>query len=137
MSSTYHILCLSHDPALHITGLGHNRPEEAEAAIRDDSDAHGHCDLLIARYSGGLVELGCPPCYPPRPGARRCTTHSRTEWVETEWLRLLAAAYQSDDEAVRRATEDRGFCCWSWERLRRLRAELGIELADAAQETRP
>lgn len=130
MSSTYHILCLSHDPALTVTGLGHNRPEEAEAAVRDDTDSHAHCDLLIARHSGALVELGCPPSYPAREGAYRCGAHGRTEWVDVEWLLLLAAAHQSGDEAVRAAAGHRGFSCWPWGRLRRLRVELGITVKE-------
>lgn len=130
MSSTYHILCLSHDPALTITGVGHNRPDEAEAACRDDTDDHARCDLIIARYSGGLIELGCPPSYPPRAGAYRCGSHGRTQWVEDEWLRLLALAHQSDDVAVKTVAGHRGFSCWPWERLRRLRAELGIDVKE-------
>jgi hypothetical protein len=130
VSSTYHILCLSHDPALTVTGLGRNRPEEAEAAVRDDTDSHANCDLLIARHSGALIELGCPSTYPAREGAYRCGTHGRTEWVDVEWLRLLAAAYQSDDEAVRDVAAERGFRCWPWERLRRLRVELDITVKE-------
>ncbi|MET7477968.1 hypothetical protein ABZT17_26875 [Streptomyces sp. NPDC005648] len=131
MSSTYHIFCLGHDPAIAITGLGHNRPDQAEAAIRDDTDSHARCDLIIARYSGGLVELGCPPSYPVRDGAYRCGVHSRTQWVMDEWLTLLAAAYQSDDEAVKAAAEHRGFSCWPWDRLRRLGAELNFTVKEA------
>lgn len=140
MSSSYHILCLSHDPALTVTGLGHNRPEVAEAAVRKDTDSHAHCDLLIARHSGALMELGCPSTHPAREGAYRCGTHSGTEWVDVEWLRLLAAAYQSDDQALRGVTAERGFRCWPWERLRLLREELGFTItpapaADAAGST--
>ncbi|MEW2567671.1 hypothetical protein [Streptomyces sp. NPDC047070] len=131
MSSNYHILCLSHDPALTVTSFGHNRPEEAEAAVREDTDSHARCDLLIARHSGALVELGCPSTYPAREGAYQCGTHSGTEWVDVEWLRLLAVAYQSDDQAVRDVTAERGFRCWPWERLLRLREELGFAITPA------
>lgn len=50
MSSTYRILCVSHDPAL-TTGSDYNSPEAAEAAIRLGVNGHPTCDLLIGRYS--------------------------------------------------------------------------------------
>lgn len=131
MSSTYYLLCLSHDPAITVNDPGYNRPEEAEAAVRDPATGHEQCDLLIARYSGALIELGCPPNYPQREGAYRCGIHTRTEWIDWEWLRLLAVAYQSDDERVRLAVGDRGFRCWPWDRLRSLRVELNFTVKEA------
>ncbi|MET9122991.1 hypothetical protein [Streptomyces sp. NPDC004528] len=130
MSSIYHVLCLGHDPALTVTSSGYNRPAEAEAAVLDDTGSHARCDLLIARISGALVEIGCPPNWPAREGAYRCSMHRITEWVDVRWLRLLGAAYQSDDQAVREATKQRGLGCWPWERLRLLREELGIAVKE-------
>ncbi|MFJ2004756.1 hypothetical protein [Streptomyces chartreusis] len=124
MSSTYYLLCVSHDPAISVNDSGYNRPEEAEAAVGQQDAVHSQCDLLIARHSGALIEIGCPQSYPRREGAHQCPGHGRTEWIDWEWLRLLAVAYQSSDEQVRQTATDRGFSCWSWERLRRLRGEL-------------
>lgn len=131
MSSTYRVLCLSHDPALVVDdmGVGFSRPEAAEEAIRDGIDGHADCDLLIGRYSYPLIEVGCPPTNgSERPGRHRCTIHGITEWVDVAWLRLAAAVYQSGNEQMRALADDRSLCCWSWERLRRLRDELGIDL---------
>jgi hypothetical protein len=127
VSSTYRILCLSHDPATD-HGEYHTRPA-AEAAIATGIIGHPHCDLMIGRYSYPLVELGCPASrHQPeqlRPGVLRCY-HSGTKWTDTDWLRLLAAAYQSSDPDVRKAATDGRHGCLPWERLRRLRDELGI-----------
>lgn len=124
MSSTYYILCLSHDPAITVNDPGHNTPAEAEEAIRDRASGHEHCDLMIGRYSYPLVELGCPASR-DQPTNLRCT-HGSTVWTDSEWLRLLAAAYQSSDpDVLKTATEGRHWCL-PWERLRRLRVELGI-----------
>lgn len=133
MSSTYLILCLSHDPA---TAEGECRtPEEAAERIRVGVEGHPSCDLLLARRSGGLIEVGCPDSTDPRPGQRPCRMHGRTEWVDVAWLRLLAAAHQSDNEAQRSFAEARDFQCWSWERLRRLRDWLDIPVTGQPSET--
>lgn len=135
MSSTYYILCLSHDPAITVNDPGYNSAAEAEAAVRDrpEGTAHSHCDLMIGRYSYPLVELGCPRSADQpdalRPGTLRCY-HGGTQWVAKEWLLLAAAAYQSDDPAIREAVERGGHSCVSWERLRRLRVELGITVKE-------
>lgn len=128
MSSTYPILCLSHDPAIIAHDPGYNRPEQAEEAIRAGVTGHAGCDLMIGRYSYPLVELGCPPSHnrtDMRPDAPRCH-HRDTEWTDKEWLQLLAAAYQSSDPAVQEAVKAGRHQCLSWERLRRLRVELDI-----------
>lgn len=130
MSSIYRILCLSHDPAI-ATDADHDSPEAAEAAIWDGIDGHRDCDLLIGRWSGGLVELGCPPSTgPARPSQSRCFAHSVTVWVDVAWLRLLAAVHQHGGEQARALTGDYAMRHWPWERLRRLRDELGIDLPD-------
>lgn len=128
MSSTYPILCLSHDPAIIAHDPGWNRPEQAEEAIRAGVQGHEDCDLMIGRYSYPLVELGCPAT---------CKYHGHTEWTDREWLILLAAAYQSDDPAVRQAAKDGHHHCLSWDRLRRLRVELGITVAEPEPDEKP
>lgn len=133
MSSTYSVLCLSHDPAIIVHDPGYNRPEQAEAAIHNGINGHEQCDLMIGRYSSPLVELGCPRSADQpehlRPGVLRCY-HGSTMWTDSEWLRLLAAAYQSNDPDVRQAVKDGRHACLSWERLRRLRVELGITVKE-------
>lgn len=134
MSSTYYVLCLSHDPAITVNDPGYNRPEDAEEAIRDGVTGHEQCDLMIGRYSYPLVELGCPSTRgrstPPRPNGIACC-HGSTDWTDRDWLWILAAAYQSSDPAMMAAVE-RGHQrqCLPWERLRRLRVELGIDMKE-------
>ncbi|MFH8619180.1 hypothetical protein ACH4E8_29520 [Streptomyces sp. NPDC017979] len=119
MSSAYRILCLSHDPAI-ATSSSYHYPEGAEDAIRDQIQGHAHCDLVIGRYSGGLVEIGCPST--PDPATGRCV-HGSTVWIDSDWLRLLAAAHTSADTTVQHAAQHR---CMPWHRLRRLRNALDL-----------
>jgi hypothetical protein len=128
VSSTYYILCLSHDPAITVNDAGYNTPAEAEEAIRDRASGHEHCDLAIGRYSYPLVELGCPASR-DQPARLRCH-HSGTKWTDKEWLLLLAAAYQSGDLVVRQAVKAGNHSCLPWERLKRLRVELGIAVKE-------
>lgn len=130
MSSSYYILCLSHDPAITVNDPGYNRPEAAEEAIRDRPAGHEHCDLMIGRYSYPLVELGCPPSRDQRTKLGCC--HGITVWTDKKWLLLLAAAYQSSDPAVQQAVKDGRHPCLPWERLQRLRVELDIEVKEPA-----
>lgn len=135
MSSIYRVLCLSHDPAI-TTGAEYDRPETAAAAIAVGVDGHSDCDLLIGRYSYPLIEVGCPPSTgPQRAGGHRCYPHSVTEWVDAAWLRILAAAHQSGTEVMRRLASETRLACWSWERLRRLRDELSIDLTEPADQS--
>lgn len=130
MSSTYRILCLSHDPAI-TAGDDYNSPEAAAAAIAAGVDEHPHCDLLIGRYSYPLIEVGCPPTTrPARPGQRGCYAHATTEWVDVAWLRILAAVHQSGNEETRALAGDSHLSHWPWERLRRLRDELGFAIKE-------
>lgn len=128
MSSNYRVLCLSHDPAIIARDHDFNRPEQAEAAIRDGIEGHEHCDLAIGRYSYPLVEFGCPATR-DQSTKPRCI-HSITMWTEKGWLLLLAAAYQSDDPEVRQAAADGRHHCLPWERLQRLRVELDITVKE-------
>ncbi|MEU9640937.1 hypothetical protein [Streptomyces sp. NPDC048188] len=122
MSSTYRILCLSHDPAL-VEGE-YASSTEAEAAVATGVEGHRRCDLLIGRYSYPLVEVGCPASKYQAADLLCC--HGEAMWVDAEWLLLLAAAHQSSDEGVTAAVGRFGRHCWQWERLRRLRDELGF-----------
>ena len=124
MSSTYYILCLSHDPAVLAGEYG--TPDLAVDAIKAGDHLHPGCDLMIERVSGGPVEIGCPPSE-TRDVGPRCY-HRGTEWTDVDWLRLLAASYQTQDPAVQAAVSKLRQHCWPWERLRRLRDELGITL---------
>ncbi len=128
MSSTYYVLCLSHDPAITVNDPGYNSAAEAEAAIRDRPSGHEHCDLMIGRYSYPLVELGCPASRDQT--VKLGCTHGGIVWTDSKWLRLLAAAYQSGDPGVRKAMEEGRHWCLPWERLRRLRVELGITVKE-------
>ncbi|MFF9631772.1 hypothetical protein [Streptomyces fradiae] len=128
MSSTYRILCLSHDPAT--THGEYPTPEEADAAIAAGLDEHPRCDLAIGRYSYPLVEVGCPTSR-HQPAHLRCG-HSATVWTDRDWLRLLVAARQSDDERVRAVAASLRRYCWPTERLARLHLELGIPQPPAA-----
>ncbi|MEU8278217.1 hypothetical protein ACFYOK_37380 [Microbispora bryophytorum] len=137
MSSTYRVLCLSHDPAI-MTDGEYDSPGEAEAAVAAGVGGHAHCDLLIGRYSWSLVEIGCPPTTgPERPGPHYCYPHSGTVWVDLAWARLLVAAHDSTDVRVRVLAADRGLAHWPWERLRRLWDVLGLEARGSASPEPP
>ncbi|MEU0098277.1 hypothetical protein [Streptomyces sp. NPDC006267] len=123
MSSTYYVLCVSHDPA--ILSAEHRTGGDAAETIKSGSDLHPGCDLVIERVSGGPVEIGCPPAS-SRSAGPRCY-HRDVEWVEVEWLRLLSRGYTSTDPKVAEAVRRGRFTCWPQERLHRLRGSLGIE----------
>ena len=125
MSSTYRILCLSHDPAT--THGEYTTPEDAEHAISGGLEGHPNCDLAIGCYSYPLVEVGCPPSG-GQPATLGCN-HGVTRWMDGDWLIVLTVAYESTDPAIRKAAKASGHSCWPWERLRRLRAEFGLAVA--------
>jgi hypothetical protein len=131
MSSVYRLLCMNHDPAL---ALDHTwtSAEEAIAAALEPAiydwlvEDHGKCDLLVGRYSASLVEVCCPASREHGGHGR----HSDSKWIDRDWLVLLHAARTAPaDPALREAIDDlaRGHSCWTWERVDRLAAELGIE----------
>ncbi|MFI6296823.1 hypothetical protein ACIBEJ_34900 [Nonomuraea sp. NPDC050790] len=129
MSSTYRIPCISHDPAL-VAGE-YDTPDAAERAIRDGIDDHPQCDLLIGRYSYPLIEVGCPPTTgPDRSGRHPCLPHSATEWVDVAWLRILATVHHSGDDQMQALARDSHLAHWPLERLRRLRDQLSLDLAE-------
>lgn len=132
MSSTYRILCLSHDPAITLeaewqSGAGGRETAEAIAANpgeHKETVDHVGCDLLIGRYSYPLVEVGCPG-QPVHGKPRHHPWHPRAHWTDVTWLRLAAAAIGLYEPTVEIADALKGIAgCWSPERLRRLRNEL-------------
>ncbi|MFJ8146036.1 hypothetical protein ACIQ6R_13280 [Streptomyces sp. NPDC096048] len=122
MSSTYRLLCLSHDPAI-VEG-DYSSSADAEQALAEGIEGHSRCDMLVGRFSYPLVEVGCPSSG-DQPAKLRCY-HGATVWADAGWLLLLASAYQSTDENVTGTVERLRLHCWPWERLRRLREELGF-----------
>ncbi|MFE6412581.1 hypothetical protein ACFVOR_37240 [Streptomyces sp. NPDC057837] len=123
MSSSYYILCLSHDPAT--TAREARSAEDAADVIRAGVDGHRDCDLLIERVSGGPVEYGCPP-QGTRAAGPPCR-HRDVEWADVDWLRLLGRAHTSADAGVRDAVRKGRFFCWTPDRLHRLRQPLRNE----------
>ena len=121
MSSNYTIFCLGHDPAIEIMG-DISSPNDAlvMAAERrhERLNEHSGCDLLVGRYSGGLVEIGCP-------GDPYCHYHgpNADTWTEAGWLRLLYIAHAHDIGVG----ELRIPSCWTRERVLKLWAALGME----------
>lgn len=133
MSSTYRVLCVSHDPAM-VLEFEQDGPDARAAAEARAADpvsyevtrAHAACDLLIGRWSGSLVEVGCPSGrdvvaashYPEHPHTSR--------WVEVEWLRLLHFAMESSSDRRLYDAVTKLPGCWSWTRLSRMRFEMGL-----------
>jgi hypothetical protein len=136
MSSTFYTVCLSHDPAL--LAREHRSAEEAEAAVREGASGHEDCDQLIIRSSGAPVEVGCPG-HGTGDNSRlwknqSCRLgHRDTEWVDVGWLHVLAHARLAGalPENVARHHD---LSCWTEQRLRRLREELGLELPHRVDE---
>jgi hypothetical protein len=124
MSSTYRILCLSHDPALVLEqeySSGRGGREAVEAAVLAGVKDHEGCDLLLGRFSYPLIEVGCPK-------GPSCT-HRGAVWLDTEWLQLLAAVGDGPhDEQLHKAVARarRTNRCWTEQRLNRLRLELDL-----------
>lgn len=122
MSSSYQVWCVAHQPAIRVaSGSGNrewSRPAEALDAVANRSGQlalHPECDLIIARESGALIELACPP---PgnHPGA-----HTEAKWVNVEWIRLIiaAAAQPTPTPALTKALREFGWC-WNPERAQRM-----------------
>lgn len=117
MSSTYRLLCLSHDPAI-CAGPEFGSNSAEDELNRAAETPHADCDLLIGRWSGALVEIGCPPRH-------ASTMHNRIEWVDVRWLRLLTGAIHSADTRLLALAEPCMRTCWTTQRLHRLRELLG------------
>lgn len=120
MSSTYYLLCMSHDPATVITELGDPETLPTPDNIRE---SHPNCDLVVTRVSGAPVEFGCLG----RDQGGSCRGHSGIEWVGAEWLRLLIVAQDARTEDIRKIRSQGSLRCWDFGRLYRLRYQLGTE----------
>ena len=129
MSSDYEGICLDHDPPI-VTWGDYRTAEQAITEARRPG-SHPHCDLLVGRWSGALIEIGCPgqtwQDKRPHPG-----WHRDTKWVDVQWLRLTIAALDLPD-AVRAghrisdALTEAMRHCWQEHRVRRLRTVVGME----------
>jgi hypothetical protein len=132
VSSSYYALCVSHNPAITISAdLG--RTEADHLTTRDRLTGHNHCDIIIERVSGGVVEMACPGTQLPGPTGCK-GTHRDTEWIDVAWLRLLTAATTPTnqiDPALLRRVSARG--CWTPNRIATLRAELDMPVPDTAE----
>ncbi|GHH57772.1 hypothetical protein [Lentzea cavernae] len=136
MSSTFSFLCLGHDPAIETSRLIHGsrdvRDEATALSLLPEHRAeHPRCDLLLARYSGGLVELICPPSLEVGETRHGGSYHPHgPDRVDAKWLRLLWAAcsYPTPRELVLQNTVDAfNATCWNWARLSRLGYVLGVQ----------
>jgi hypothetical protein len=121
MSSSFYVLCMSHDPATQICEL--RQDSDMRNALTMGVVGHMKCDTVLMRVSGAPVEFGCP-------GIRnsQCRGHREIEWIDADVLRLLY--YVRDDQriAVETLYHKSAFRCWTaGDRLNRLRFELAIE----------
>lgn len=124
MAGTYAILCLSHDPATRARYF--STPEDAAAQVAAGLPEHPHCDLMIGRYSGALLAMGCPPVRCPAT----VIGHHRVQWADTPWLRVLAATHGSSNPDVQRQLLQPELGCWTPARLFRLRMEMDAVVPD-------
>lgn len=123
MSSSFNVLCMSHDPASTVQGF--NTPEEAYEAIRNRFQDHPNCDFLISRRAGGAIEIGCPGYITTGSGLYKCLGHPELVWVAVEWLRILACVQDAgDDPQLLKVMRSPVMRCWTPIRLNRLRREL-------------
>jgi hypothetical protein len=132
MSSTYRILCLSHDPAI-VTEVewsgGTNNPAAGKRAAADVAagvPGHETCDVLLGQWSGGLCAVACITVMDS--AVYRCC-HRDAQWVDALWLRLLLLAQEAPEDSPQRLLARRAPRCWSPERLHRLRNELSLNPA--------
>lgn len=126
MSSTYRILCLSHDPAI---VLDHDYDSDCAAAVavlnphrHPEVEEHADCDLLIGRYSYPLIEVGCAGSARPAFGHPQ---HAEIEWIAAGLLRIAALALTADQPNATAVVVDGlpGYC-WTVKRIERLRSQL-------------
>lgn len=121
MSSSYQLLCLSHDPATYIMEIEDPSDLGLLNAISNDA-LHHSCDTLITRTSGGLSEVGCPGIK-----SDQCGGHgSHMKWVEADILRLLYHTHEYLREPFRDLLKTYTFRCWTEQRLIRLRYVLSV-----------
>jgi hypothetical protein len=119
MSSSYYLLCLSHDPAFRIMEID---PKSEISSYDDLPELHPNCDLLTVRVSGAPIEFGCLG----RLVTGSCRGHEEANWVKADWLRILAIAQDARAEEVRRIRERPDLRCWDFGRIYRLRNYLEL-----------
>lgn len=117
MSSSYYILCMSHEPAI-IVQDHHNSRREADAAIAVGYETHPGCDFLIMRVSGAPVEFICT-------GQTEACRHDYAEEVGADWLRILRYFQPTEDlEYLAKIRQRPTLRHWTDKRLERLAAHL-------------
>lgn len=113
MSSSYYVLCMSHEPATVVTDH-HNNRREADAAISVGFETHPNCDFLIMRVSGAPVEFTCT-------GETEACKHDNAEDVDADWLRILAYFNPTEDvEYLEKVRKSHRLKHWTPKRVERL-----------------
>jgi len=117
VSSSYHVMCLSHDPAIFVAGDFNSR-READSAISVGFESHPGCDFLIMRMSGAPVEFTCT-------GQTDACRHDYAEDVDADWLRILRYFQPTEDlEYLAKLRMSHRLRHWTDKRLERLAAHL-------------
>jgi hypothetical protein len=115
MSSSYYILCMSHDPA---TVVSESSTEQtAIELVGEGFETHPSCDFLVMRVSGAPVEFTCT-------GDTAACLHSHEQTADADWLRVMQKLEElasAETEIMRRRHTLK---CWSKERMHRLRSRL-------------
>lgn len=125
MSSDFHLICLSHNPAIRLdiswhSGANGRIVAEHEmmnpaASAHEEVRRHAQCDLIIGEYSYPLVEIGY----------KSYEESTEVEWIDVRWVRLLALTAQSRPHSP----EDNYKLLpdgWTWGSAWRLLGELGL-----------
>lgn len=121
MSSTYRLICLSHDPGIELgtewqSGAGGRNTAIGALLTRTGSDeitAHARCDMVIGCYSYPLGEVGY------------VANGEHVEWIGVQWVTALAIALDASP-GLRLPSG------WTVERVQRLRPHLGLPAPRAA-----
>ena len=117
MSSTYKLLCLSHDPAMVISDddiCNEFTPNRNHPALED----HVNCDIMIGAYSYPLVRVGCLGTQ--MEGISGCLGHHcSTNWIDIDWIQLLHVLYNSEIPEIE-WKNDNNFRCWTKQRVQRI-----------------
>lgn len=126
MSSSYHILCVSHDPGVY--AAEDIREMNIADILQNGLKDHPFCDLLVLRRSGALVEVGCPGDFIQGRNSEAKCRHNGLEWERVEWLRLLYyTQLNSPTTEFEKLRDNYTMRCWNQNRIQRLRYELGME----------
>jgi hypothetical protein len=115
MSSSYYLLCMSHDPATVAVELSDPNDLPTAEWIKEH---HPNCDFVVSRVSGAPVEFGCPAI-----NTTSCA-HRDIQWVDADWLRILMIAQDARAADIKKICERSAIRCWDFGRLHRLRLEL-------------